>query len=158
MTTLSREEIEDVRDVFDLFDFWDGRDGMIDSHKVGDLLRCIGLNPTLDICYKNGMAKKMGEGQYKFEEFLPIYQAVSDDKDKGTHADFVEAFKTFDREGQGYISSAELRHVLTALGEKLKDEEVDEILKYVDLREDLEGNVKYEEFIKRVMAGPFPDK
>ena len=28
----------------------------------------------------------------------------------------MEAFKTFDREGQGFISSAEMRHVLTSLG------------------------------------------
>lgn len=33
---------------------------------------------------------------------------------------------------------------LVLTGEKLTDEEVDDILKYVDLREDLEGNVKYE--------------
>lgn len=37
----------DVQDVFDLFDFWDGRDGFIDAVKVGDLLRCVDLNPTL---------------------------------------------------------------------------------------------------------------
>ena len=58
----------------------------------------------------------LGEKQYKFEEILPIYKAVSSDTDTGTFVDFMEAFKTFDREGQGFINAAELRHVLTSLG------------------------------------------
>ena len=57
-----------------------------------------------------------GEKQYKFEEILPIYKAVSNESDTGTFADFMEAFKTFDREGQGFINAAELRHVLCSLG------------------------------------------
>ena len=57
-----------------------------------------------------------GEKQYKFEEILPIYKAVNSETDVGTFADFMEAFKTFDREGQGFIAAAELRHVLTSLG------------------------------------------
>jgi len=154
MTDLSKDEIEDVREVFDLFDFWDGRDGMVDGFKVGDFLRCAGLNPSQELVAKNGGCEKLGEKQYKFEEILPIFQAVSKETDTGTFADFMEAFKTFDREGQGFISSAELRHVLTSLGERLTDEEVDDIIKFTDLQEDLEGNVKFEEFIKRVMAGP----
>jgi len=70
----------------------------------------------------------------------------------------MEAFKTFDREGQGYISGAELRHVLTMLGERLTDQDVDNIFKYTQTEEDLDGNIKYEEFIKRVMAGPADEK
>lgn len=96
----------------------------------------------------------MGEKQYKFDELLPIYHDVSKNQDLGTFADFMEAFKTFDREGQGFISSAEMRHALTSIGEKLEDSAVDDILKYTDTVEDLDGNVKYEEFIKKVMAGP----
>ena len=33
----------------------------------------------------------------------------------------------FDKEGNGYIGAGELRYVLTSLGEKLSDEEVDEL-------------------------------
>jgi Ca2+-binding EF-hand superfamily protein len=154
MADLSVEDIEDVQEVFDLYDFWDGRDGLVDAAKVGDLLRCTGLNPTVALVNKNGGTKKFGEKQYKFEEILPIYKAVSDEKDTGTFADFMEAFKTFDREGQGYVAGAEVRHVLTMLGERLTDDEVNQILKYTETEEDLDGNIKYEEFIKRVMAGP----
>jgi len=59
-----------------------------------------------------------GEKAYKFEEILPIFKAVSSNPDNnpGTLAEFHEAFKTFDREGQGYINAAELRHVLKSLG------------------------------------------
>ena len=60
-----------------------------------------------------------GEKAYKLEEFLPIYETISKEKDTGTFADFNEAFKTFDREGQGFMSAAELRHVLTGLGKSL---------------------------------------
>jgi len=37
-------------------------------------------------------------------------------KDKMQAGDFVEAFKVFDKEQNGTISKAELRHVLTQLG------------------------------------------
>jgi Ca2+-binding EF-hand superfamily protein len=158
MADLSASDIEDVREVFDLFDFWDGRDGMVDGAKVGDFLRCCGLNPTQAMVVNNGGTKKLGEKQYKFEEILPIYKTASAETDVGTFADFMEAFKTFDREGQGYISGAELRHVLTMLGERLTDHDVDNIFKYTQTEEDLDGNIKYEEFIKRVMAGPPDDK
>ena len=56
----------------------------------------------------------------------------------------MEGFKTFDREGQGFITSAEVRHVLTCLGERLEDSEVDLIMKLTDTQEDLDGNIKYE--------------
>ncbi|ESO08112.1 hypothetical protein HELRODRAFT_75335, partial [Helobdella robusta] len=150
----SSSSLTDIREVFDLFDFWDGRDGLVDAAKLGDVLRCVGLNPTNKQILDNGGTKKFGEKQYKFEEILPVYKSLSEEKDVGTFADFMEAFKTFDREGQGYMAMAELRQILTNLGERLTDSEVDLILRYTNTEEDLDGNVKYEEFIKKVMAGP----
>ena len=62
-------------------------------------------------------------------------------------ADFDEIFffSVFDKDGNGYISSAELRHVMTNLGEKLTDEEVDEMIREADI--DGDGQVNYEEFV-----------
>jgi len=154
MADLSSGDIEDVREVFDLFDFWDGRDGLVDGAKLGDFLRCCGLNPTNEVVVTNGGTQKLGEKQYKFEEILPIYKTCSGGADPGTFADFMEAFKTFDREGQGSIAAAELRHVLCMLGERLTDKDVDHIFKFTGTDVDLDGNIKYEEFIKKVMAGP----
>ena len=68
-------------------------------------------------------AADAGEKSYKFEEILPIFKAVNSNPDNnpGTLAEFLEAFKTFDREGQGYINGAELRHVLKSLGTRRRD-------------------------------------
>lgn len=52
--------IAECTEVFDLFDFWDGRDGLVDGNKVGDFLRCLGLNPTEEMVTKVGGMKKMG--------------------------------------------------------------------------------------------------
>ena len=49
----------------------------------------------------------------------------------------------FDRDGNGFISAAELRHVMTNLGEKLTDEEVDEMIREADV--DGDGQINYEE-------------
>ena len=36
--------------------------------------------------------------------------------DTGSYAEFCEAFKSFDREGQGYITAGEMNYMLTAMG------------------------------------------
>ena len=46
-----------------------------------------------------------------------------------TEESLREAFRTFDRDGAGYVDAKEIRHVLVHLGEKLSDEEVDEMIR-----------------------------
>ena len=48
------------------------------------------------------------------------------------------------------ICALQLRHVMTNLGEKLTDEEVDEMIREADV--DGDGQVNYEEFVKMMMA------
>ena len=63
-------------------------------------------------------------------------------KDTDSEEEIREAFRVFDKDGNGYISAAELRHVMTNLGEKLTDEEVDEMIREADI--DGDGQVNYE--------------
>ena len=53
-----------------------------------------------------------------------------------------DAFKVFDKDGNGFISASELRHVMTNLGEKLTDEEVNEMIREADT--DGDGQVNYD--------------
>ncbi|MBA0559035.1 hypothetical protein Golob_016017 [Gossypium lobatum] len=57
-----------------------------------------------------------------------------------------EAFRVFDKDLNGYISASELRNVMMNLGEKLSDEEVEQMIKEADL--DGDGQVNYDEFVK----------
>jgi len=89
-----------------------------------------------------------GYGTIDFPEFLSLMARKM--KDTDTEEELIEAFKVFDRDGNGFISAAELRHVMTNLGEKLTDEEVDEMIREADV--DGDGQINYEEFVKMMMA------
>merc|ERR1712176_1003266 len=90
-----------------------------------------------------------GNGTIDFPEFLSLMARKM--KDTDTEEELIEAFKVFDRDGNGFISPAELRHVMTNLGEKLTDEEIDEMMHEADA--DASGQINYEEFVKFMMAG-----
>jgi calmodulin len=81
-----------------------------------------------------------GSGTIDFPEFLTMMARKMTNAD--TEEELIEAFKVFDKDGNGLISAAELRHVMTNLGEKLTDEEVEEMIREAD--KDGDGHVNYE--------------
>lgn len=81
-----------------------------------------------------------GSGTIDFPEFLTMMARKMRDSD--TEEELREAFRVFDKDENGYISAAELHHVMTNLGEKLTEEEVDEMIREADI--DGDGQVNYE--------------
>merc|ERR1712130_230504 len=120
--------------------------------QVGEVLRALGQNPTegdVKKLVQSTNSKGGPDARVTFETFLPLLQAVSGKKITDTVDDFVEGLRHFDKEGNGRISAIELRHLLTGLGEKMSEEEVEQL---IHGKEDSQGNINYEEFVKMVLA------
>merc|ERR1712122_382761 len=146
----TEDQIEDFKEVFQLFDT--KGDGLIQVSQVGEVLRALGTNPTEGEVKKlitSTCTEKGPDARVTFKTFLPMLQDVSSKPIRDTVDDFVEGLKHFDKEGNGLISAVELRHLLTGLGEKMSEEEV-ELL--IHGKEDSQGNINYEEFVKMVLA------
>lgn len=82
----------------------------------------------------------LGNGIIDFSEFLQMMARKMQEVD--VENDIREAFKVFDKENKGYITASELRHIMTNLGEKLSDDEADEMLMEAD--RDGDGQIDYE--------------
>ena len=63
-------------------------------------------------------------GVIDFKEFVQLMYTKLNDPSLEEN-NMIEAFKVFDRDGNGLISASEMRHVLVNLGESLTDDEID---------------------------------
>ncbi|ETV92649.1 hypothetical protein H310_13094 [Aphanomyces invadans] len=77
-----------------------------------------------------------------------------DPNGKFSDSEILEAFKAFDLDHNNYVGAAEIRHVLINIGESPTDEEVDEMIRMVDI--DGDGQVSFDEFYKMVTGGKEP--
>ncbi|KAH7966809.1 hypothetical protein HPB49_019660 [Dermacentor silvarum] len=142
---LSDEQISEFREAFTLYDK-DGS-GCIRASDLGTVMRSLGYHPT-----EAQVAEIVGSNSREnidFPEFLTI-MAKEEIRPDDVDDEIREAFKVFDRNGDGYVSAAELRHVMTTMGEKLSHEEVDEMIREAD--QDGDGRINYDEFVSMVTS------
>jgi calmodulin len=69
---------------------------------------------------------EQGKGQLDWEDFRFIVEHRLAHRD--TPADLLQAFKVFDPAGSGRVPTAEMKKVLTALGNKLTTAEINEMI------------------------------
>ena len=139
---LTEEEIAEFKEAFSLFDK-DGS-GTITTKELGSVMTSLGQNPTeAELQDMINEVDVDGDGTIDFKEFLLMM--VDRFKDANAEEDVKEAFRVFDRDGNGFISADELRYVMTNLGEKLSDEEVMEMIREADI--DGDDQINYEEFV-----------
>lgn len=67
-----------------------------------------------------------------FETFSKILNRPGGFREPGEPEEYCRGFQVFDKDMTGFIGVGQLRYILTNLGEKMSDEEVDELLKAVD--------------------------
>ena len=102
--------------------------------------QCVGLYPpanaAVNFTYRICVA---GSGFIDFDEFVAVMNEFmpADDSDQ-----IRQAFSMMDRDGSGKISAAELKQVMRSIGERLTDDDIDEIIREIDM--DGDGEVDYE--------------
>lgn len=117
---------------------------MITAAELGVVMRSLGQRPTeVELRNMVHMVDQDGNGTIEFDEFLIMMSRKL--KDSDGDAELREAFRVFDKNGDGFISPTELQHVMTNLGEKLTEEEVDDMIREADV--DGDGLVNYDEFV-----------
>ncbi|CAN1271912.1 unnamed protein product [Linum perenne] len=89
-----------------------------------------------------------GKGSVGFGEFVSLMAMKV--KENEASQEFRDAFRVFDKDQDGFISPNELRHVMVNFGERVTDEELEQMVKEADV--DGDGLINFEEFVKVMIS------
>ncbi|CAF0891195.1 unnamed protein product [Adineta ricciae] len=124
------DEMRQYREAFSLFD--KDHDDIIAPQELGVVLRSCGLSPSEADLQK--IQQQVGR-KIDFNTFVRVAQDFRANH-RETEDDIREAFRVFDKDGTGYVSVSELKHAMISLGERLSEEEVDELIREADIDAD----------------------
>merc|ERR1712091_142566 len=136
---LTEEQKQEIKEAFDLFDT-DGS-GSIDSKELKVAMRALGFEPKKEEIQK--MISDVDDDGSGTIEFNELSQMIlnRDPKDE-----ILKAFRLFDDDETGKISFKNLKRVAKELGERMTDEELQEMIDEAD--RDGDGEVNEEEFLR----------
>jgi calmodulin len=124
------DEIRQYREAFSLFD--KDHDDIIAPQELGIVLRSCGLSPSESDLQK--LQQQIGR-KIDFDTFVRVAQNFKLNN-REIEDDIREAFRIFDKDSTGYVSVQELKHAMISLGERLSEEEIDELIREADIDAD----------------------
>ncbi|CAL1280490.1 unnamed protein product [Larinioides sclopetarius] len=147
---LSKEQVEMLKKAFDMFD--KDKKGSINTNMVATILRTLGQTFVESELRELILEIDVdGSGELEFDEFLALTSKFLVEEDaEAMQEELREAFRMYDKEGNGYINVADLREILRALDDKLTEDELDEMIAEIDT--DGSGTVDFDEFME-MMTG-----
>jgi calmodulin len=126
---LSEEQLSSFKDAFSIYG--NTGDWTIPTKMLGTVMRALGTNPTeTELVDFIAEIDPEGNGFIEFTQFLPIM--VRKMKDSDTIEELIEAFKVLDKDDRGAIPSPDFRYLMVNMGEKMREEEVDDLMKDAD--------------------------
>jgi calmodulin len=136
----------ELKEAFSMFDK-DG-DGTITASELASVMHALGQKPTDDeLQMMLNSVDSNQDGVVDFSEFLELMRNhfYADGEAPTAEAELLEAFRIFDRNGDGFITEEELRQALLNLGERLTGEQIRDMLSAAD--KDGNGLIDYSEFV-----------
>ncbi|EPS64880.1 hypothetical protein M569_09899 [Genlisea aurea] len=141
---LTDKQMDEFREAFAVIDR--DSDGFISVEELELVIRSVIEHPTKEIIQEMmNHVDADGNGTIDFQEFLHMIINTA----KANDVELREAFSVFDRDQDGYISTFELMNVMMNLGERLTEEEAEEMIREADV--DGNGSLDYDEFV-RIMS------
>ena len=138
--------LQEYRDAFIMCDI--DKDGYITAKELAHVMRSLNHEASDSQAEELFAEVDVGRnGKIGLEEFVTLMNKRN--KETDPEEEVINAFKVFDREGNGTISSIDLKYLMTTLGDKITEEEIDEMLRDADI--DGDGYINYEEFVRMIM-------
>lgn len=140
-----------MRKAFQMFDTT--KCGFIDTVKISTILNTLGQQ------FDEGELQDLIDeedpeetGRVNFDQFANIASnfLIEDEDAEAMQQELKEAFRLYDREGNGYITTSTLKEILGALDDKLTNDDLDGMINEIDA--DGSGTVDFEEFME-MMTG-----
>merc|ERR1712045_462919 len=90
-------------------------------------------------------------GKFSFIMFCQVAaKFMIEDDEEQMKEELKEAFRLYDKEGQGFITNEVLKEILREIDNTLTEEDLDGIVEEVD--EDGSGTMDFDEFVEMVMG------
>ena len=141
---IPEDKIAEYKEAFDMFDK-DGS-GTIDVGEIVKIMKNFGYP------IKKSEAQRMiseiddnGDGELDFEEFVTLMEKQTNYVDQTEEELVLTAFKSFDKDHDGKITNHEFKYLLTQMGDKFSDEELNLLFQESDLN--INGTLDYQDFI-----------
>jgi calmodulin len=141
---IPEDKIAEYKEAFDMFDKDGG--GTISVAEIVKIMKNFGYP------IKKSEAQKMiseiddnGDGEIDFEEFVTLMERQTNYVDETDEELVLRAFKSFDKDNDGKITNYEFKYILTQMGDKFSEDELNTLFQECNL--DINGILDYQEFI-----------